>query len=150
MQVENRTIDSSKVTAPGANKRRALGDITNAVYVDDGNNKKATTTASVTTRSLKLDAVVNDLSSNTGLDDRQYMQRPADDIDSRDNGNPLLVSAYVNEMYDHFTEMEEKYAVQHSYMSSQPYVNDRMRCILVDWLVFAHCSDLIDLFILHN
>ena len=72
---------------------------------------------------------------NQTVSDRAYMLRPSDDIDSRDAGNPLLVSTYVNETYEHFSESERKYQVKGNYMSNQPYINDRMRCILVDWLV---------------
>ena len=63
------------------------------------------------------------------------MNRESDDIDARDAGNPLLATCYVNEMYQHFGNLERQYAVSPNYMTNQPYVNERMRSILVDWLV---------------
>ena len=63
------------------------------------------------------------------------MLRPSDDIDARDAENPLLVTDYVNEMYHLFNEQEVLLAINHKYMSSQPYVNEKMRCILIDWMV---------------
>lgn len=41
-------------------------------------------------------------------------------------------------MYDHFNVLEKQFAVNHNYMKSQPYVNAKMRTILVDWLVDVH------------
>ena len=67
--------------------------------------------------------------------DRPYMLRPSDDIDVRDSENPLLVTDYVNEMYNIFNEQEVLLAVNHKYMTTQPYVNEKMRCILIDWMV---------------
>lgn len=66
---------------------------------------------------------------------RPYMDRPSDDIDARDADNPLLVTEYVNEMYDIFSTMEKDLAVSATYMSKQQSINEKMRTILVDWLV---------------
>jgi hypothetical protein len=76
----------------------------------------------------------------TILEERPYMQRPVDDIDSRDAGNPLLVSSYVNDMYKHFSIVERQYVVNPDYMKKQGYINEKMRCILVDWLVCSRMS----------
>lgn len=69
------------------------------------------------------------------VSERAYMQRGSDDIDERDAGNPILATTYVNEMYDNFNAMEKQYAVNPSFMTGQPFVNERMRAILIDWLV---------------
>jgi hypothetical protein len=129
---ESKAVEKSGL---GNNKRRALGDITNATAADEGKeaNKKVAIVPSMSYRSNEVD--MSDDTSNAMVDDRSYMQRPSDDIDSRDAGNPLLVSTYVNDMYEHFSAMEKQYVVNSNYMTSQPYINDRMRCILVDWLV---------------
>lgn len=67
--------------------------------------------------------------------DRGYMQRNVDDIDERDSGNPMLVTEYVNEMYDNYKNVEREFMVNPNYMSEQGAVNEKMRAILVDWLV---------------
>jgi hypothetical protein len=67
--------------------------------------------------------------------ERSYMLRASDDIDVRDVDNPLLVGDYVNQMYDLFHVQERAMAVNAEYMQSQPFVNEKMRTILVDWLV---------------
>ncbi len=63
---------------------------------------------------------------------------PADNIDERDSNDPLCVTSYVQDMYDHFRSKEASTSVRPVYMEDQPYVNERMRSILVDWLVEVH------------
>ena len=105
------------------NKRRALGDITNTIpdeVRDVLGNKKV--------------SVPMDIPNS----DRPYMDRPVDDIDSRDNDNPLLVTDYVNDMYENFGEVEREFAVKPNYMTHQEFINEKMRSILVDWLIEVH------------
>jgi len=61
-----------------------------------------------------------------------------DNIDERDKEDPLCATAYVEEMYNTFREKEETTSVRPLYMESQKYINERMRAILVDWLVEVH------------
>merc|ERR1711968_386932 len=41
-------------------------------------------------------------------------------------------------MYDIFRQSEVESQLNPNYMSTQPYINERMRTILVDWLVEVH------------
>jgi Cyclin, N-terminal domain len=61
-----------------------------------------------------------------------------DNIDERDEDDPLCVTAYVQDMYTHFREKELVSSVRPLYMENQPHINERMRAILVDWLVEVH------------
>lgn len=61
-----------------------------------------------------------------------------DDIDERDRDDPLCVTAYVEDMYATYREKEEDTSVRPLYMEAQPHINERMRAILVDWLVEVH------------
>ena len=118
---------------PVMNKRRALGDITNAVADDDSKailqNKKPLVFKPAASEVQMAEAKEEDMA------DRSYMQRAIDDIDGRDVDNPLLVTTYVNDMYDHFGDLEREYKVSSTYMSKQDFVNEKMRCTLADWLV---------------
>lgn len=67
-----------------------------------------------------------------------YQFGPADNIDERDASDPLCVTDYVQEMYDHFRGKEVVTSVRPLYMENQPHINERMRSILVDWLVEVH------------
>jgi cyclin B len=123
-------------------KRRALGDITNAHVGEGGKDKGAKKPAKklVTVEPEPVPCDVDEPAGQADLSDdpRAYMQRPSDDIDSRDAGNPVLAPGYVVEMYEYFRTLEQKFEINSDYMQSQPYVNEKMRCILVDWLVEVH------------
>lgn len=63
---------------------------------------------------------------------------PPDDIDERDSDDPLCATSYVQDMYEHFRTKEAGTSVRPVFMEDQPYINERMRSILVDWLVEVH------------
>jgi cyclin B len=61
-----------------------------------------------------------------------------DDIDRRDVNDPLSVTDYVNDMYEHFRMKENLTSVKPTYMENQGSINEKMRSILVDWLIEVH------------
>jgi len=61
-----------------------------------------------------------------------------DDIDERDADDPLCATDYVQDMYQHFRMKELVTSVRPIYMENQTHINERMRSILVDWLVEVH------------
>ena len=150
---ESRTEDSeggffAKAKSSVAGSRRALGDITNNVSGlsgDKGNDvsKKSimswfqgpSSFASAPAPAQASTFVVPPAPVVSATDPREYMQRQADDIDARDAENPLFCPEYVNDMYDIFRQLERQFQVNASYMTNQPHINDKMRTILVDWLV---------------
>ena len=66
------------------------------------------------------------------------MTGTVDNIDDRDQNDPLCVTSYVNDMYNHFRMKETVTSVRPIYMESQPHINQKMRSILVDWLIEVH------------
>lgn len=64
--------------------------------------------------------------------------RKATDIDERDADEPLAVTEYVEDLYVFLREREIATQVDRRYMEAQPNVNERMRSILIDWLVEVH------------
>lgn len=62
----------------------------------------------------------------------------SDDIDERDRDDPLCATEYVVDMYNHYREKEASTSVRPVFMESQSHINERMRAILVDWLVEVH------------
>ena len=94
-------------------------------------------------------------------------ERKPDDVDARDASNPQAVTEYVNDMrapgaetvpprpvrprsarpaapdaaparYAHFREKELETSVNPTYMARQAHINEKMRAILIDWLVEVH------------
>lgn len=58
-----------------------------------------------------------------------------DDIDEKTKDDPLAVSEYAEEMYEHFRKQEAQNYVRPTYLSLQPEITNEMRSVLVDWLV---------------
>ncbi|KAL0697985.1 hypothetical protein Bca4012_054107 [Brassica carinata] len=59
-------------------------------------------------------------------------------IDACDEKNPLAVVEYINDIYDFFKKSEELSCVPPNYMDNQQDLNERMRGILIDWLIEVH------------
>jgi len=60
-----------------------------------------------------------------------------EDIDQNDFDDPQAVAEYVNDIYEYLME-KEKDSVDPAYINNQVDVNEKMRAILVDWLVEVH------------
>ncbi|XP_057983415.1 G2/mitotic-specific cyclin S13-7-like [Malania oleifera] len=70
-----------------------------------------------------------------GLTNKPKVQ--IDEIDAGDVDNELAAVEYVEDIYKFYKTVENESQV-HDYMDSQPEINERMRAILVDWLVEVH------------
>lgn len=73
-----------------------------------------------------------------GISSSYQYSGPPDDIDDRDADDPLCATSYVQDMYEHFRGKEPGTSVRPQYMVNQQFINERMRSILVDWLVEVH------------
>lgn len=51
---------------------------------------------------------------------------------------PLAATEYVEKIYKYYWENEETSCVRPDYMSSQGDINEKMRAILIDWLIEVH------------
>lgn len=52
--------------------------------------------------------------------------------------DPLECSEYVTEIFQHLKRTELDFIAQPGYMKNQPDINEKMRAILIDWLVEVH------------
>jgi len=148
--VSNRTSDNGndKKGQPQVTKRSATGLApSRSVTMESESSQHATNDGNMTDINPALapppQAAPNGyLASNTDnnnheLQSYQY-SGPADDIDERDSDDPLCATSYVQDMYEHFRSKEMSTSVRPLYMEDQQYINERMRSILVDWLVEVH------------
>ncbi|XP_059808443.1 G2/mitotic-specific cyclin-B2 isoform X2 [Hypanus sabinus] len=60
-----------------------------------------------------------------------------EDIDAEDGGNPQLCSQYIKDIYKYLHQLEMQQTIRPHYLEGQE-INERMRAILVDWLVQVH------------
>ncbi|MCL7021745.1 hypothetical protein MKW94_007256, partial [Papaver nudicaule] len=66
------------------------------------------------------------------------VEEVAMDIDSSDKKNPLAVVDYIEDIYAHYRNTENSSCVSPSYMTHQFDINEKMRGILIDWLIEVH------------
>ncbi|KAJ0966747.1 hypothetical protein J5N97_023664 [Dioscorea zingiberensis] len=60
------------------------------------------------------------------------------DIDANDMKNPMAVADYVEEIYGFYKSSEALSCVCPNYMTNQFDINEKMRGILIDWLIEVH------------
>ncbi|KAL3357747.1 hypothetical protein AABB24_018115 [Solanum stoloniferum] len=97
-------------------KKQAAEDIT---------KKKSTLTSTLTARSKAA----------CGLSKKPKEQIV--DIDAADVNNELAVLEYVEDIYN-FYKLAESETRVHDYIDSQPEISEKMRAILIDWLIEVH------------
>jgi G2/mitotic-specific cyclin-B, other len=61
-----------------------------------------------------------------------------DPVDFDQINNPQYVAPYVKEIMNYLRSTEEKYLPKATYMKNQTDINEKMRAILIDWLVDVH------------
>ncbi|XP_022749107.1 cyclin-B2-4-like isoform X7 [Durio zibethinus] len=65
-------------------------------------------------------------------------EEPFVDIDNFDKKNPLAVVEYIDDLYKFYRKAECTGCVPPNYMAQQYDINERMRGILIDWLIEVH------------
>uniref|UniRef100_A0A1J3IB36 Cyclin-B2-2 n=1 Tax=Noccaea caerulescens TaxID=107243 RepID=A0A1J3IB36_NOCCA len=65
-------------------------------------------------------------------------EEPILDIDEHDANNSLAVVEYVQDLYEFYRKNERFSCVPLDYMAQQFDITDKMRAILIDWLIEVH------------
>ncbi|XWS33943.1 hypothetical protein CRYUN_Cryun22dG0126300 [Craigia yunnanensis] len=65
-------------------------------------------------------------------------EEPIVDIDGCDAKNPLAVVEYVEDLCAYYRKMENFSCVSSNYMAQQSDINEKMRAVLIDWLIEVH------------
>ncbi|CAN4095492.1 unnamed protein product [Withania somnifera] len=60
------------------------------------------------------------------------------DIDSADKKNTLAVVEYIDDIHAYYKKTESSSCVSPTYMERQFDINERMRVIIIDWLIEVH------------
>jgi len=160
--------ETGGVTNPGKSKstrpRDALTNITNTKKASDPKEKKGVSKSSKKVKSTKRPSGVleTEATKNKGKVEQSVMMKKRksdpmiideehnntvsasnssiiqyEDIDQNDFDDPQAVAEYVNDIYEYLME-KEKDSVDPAYINNQVDVNEKMRAILVDWLVEVH------------
>ncbi|ANM67659.1 Cyclin B2;2 [Arabidopsis thaliana] len=71
-------------------------------------------------------------------DMEEEQEEPVLDIDEYDANNSLAAVEYVQDLYDFYRKTERFSCVPLDYMAQQFDISDKMRAILIDWLIEVH------------
>jgi cyclin B len=69
------------------------------------------------------------------MEDADKEEEPVIDIDACDKNNPLAAVEYIHDMHTFYKNFEKLSCVPPNYMDNQQDLNERMRGILIDWLI---------------
>ncbi|CAA7020108.1 unnamed protein product [Microthlaspi erraticum] len=72
------------------------------------------------------------------MEDAEEKEEQVINIDACDEKNPLAVVEYIEDIYNFYKKIEEHSCVAPNYMENQKDLNERMRGILIDWLIEVH------------
>ncbi|XP_001360503.4 G2/mitotic-specific cyclin-B [Drosophila pseudoobscura] len=61
-----------------------------------------------------------------------------EDIDAHDKDNLVLVSEYVNDIYDYLYKLEIEQPIHNDHLAGQKEVSHKMRAVLIDWINEVH------------
>ncbi|CAF2060853.1 unnamed protein product [Brassica oleracea var. botrytis] len=84
------------------------------------------------------ESILDEIDRMEGIEMEDEEEETVMDIDSSDKNNPLAVVEYIPDIYDFYKNNECLSCVPTNYMENQPDINERMRGILVDWLIEVH------------
>ncbi|MCO5573124.1 hypothetical protein L7F22_026889 [Adiantum nelumboides] len=73
-----------------------------------------------------------------GVFKAKVVENPVTNIDADDVGNQLAVVDYIEDIYSFYRRTEKQSCVPPDYMSQQVHINEKMRAVLVDWLIEVH------------
>ncbi|KAH9565063.1 hypothetical protein CY35_04G058300 [Sphagnum magellanicum] len=73
-----------------------------------------------------------------GRSDAETQEAAVSDIDQHDIGNQLAVVDYIEDIYTFYRKTEVQSCVPADYMDRQAEIKEKMRAILIDWLIEVH------------
>ncbi|XP_059644615.1 G2/mitotic-specific cyclin-2-like [Cornus florida] len=106
--------------------------------ITDVEEDKTTTDQPVAMFLEQTDGVLSEKEQMEEVEMEDIFEEPIMDIDSFDAKNPLAVVDYVEDLYAYYRKLENSSRVSPNYMAQQFDVNEKMRAILIDWLVEVH------------
>lgn len=84
------------------------------------------------------EAMLEEIDRMEEVEMEDVAEEPVTDIDSGDKENQLAVVEYIDDLYMFYQKAEASSCVPPNYMDRQQDINERMRGILIDWLIEVH------------
>lgn len=130
VKVESRCNDENTFNRQkkelGESKRTAFGDLTNFEQQQQGKGKAGQEPPAKVRHNMMPPP-----------DNKEWVKDLAA-CDQRDVEKPEMCAEYSEDIYAHLRSTEKNYMVPKDYMKDQRDINEKMRSILIDWLVEVH------------
>ncbi|KAB2044739.1 hypothetical protein ES319_D01G111200v1 [Gossypium barbadense] len=85
-----------------------------------------------------VEAMLEEIDRMEEVEMEDIAEGPFLDIDNGDKKNPLAVVEYIDDLYKFYRKAECTGCVPPNYMAQQHDINEKMRAILIDWLIEVH------------
>jgi hypothetical protein len=69
---------------------------------------------------------------------QNHLNRTIQSFDEKRQENPQFVAEYTKEILQHYLAQERVNQPKSKNMKHQPFITDRMRSILIDWIIEVH------------
>ncbi|KAK6256999.1 hypothetical protein QUC31_000458 [Theobroma cacao] len=130
-QIKPEEVKKSLQSVPVSNESE---DCT-IIDVDD---PKASSDSDVPMFVQHTEAMLEEIDRMEEVEMEDVDEEPFLDIDFCDKKNPLAVVEYIDDLYKFYRKAECTGCVPPNYMALQCDINERMRGILIDWLIEVH------------
>ena len=89
---------------------------------------------------MTLREAIEEVGSKFGdkMYEEEVIEQELEVCDIQEKDNPQYVSEYASTIFKYLRENEEKFIAKNGYMSKQTDINEKMRAILIDWLIDVH------------
>ncbi|KAK0577113.1 hypothetical protein LWI29_027918 [Acer saccharum] len=84
------------------------------------------------------EAMLDEIDRMEEVEMEDVVEEPVVDIDMGDKNDPLAVVEYIDDIYNFYRKAESSSCIASNYMAQQFDINERMRGILIDWLIEVH------------
>ncbi|TLD34394.1 A/B/D/E cyclin [Venturia nashicola] len=138
-----RPLSGSGITGP-AKKKRDTGSSTKSIAEEEESIENVAPNGQTLVVESKKVTVTKEICAEpitqASVSTTPKEELPVDwqDLDAEDIDDPLMVSEYVQEIFEYLAELEIKTMANPNYMDNQTELEWKMRGILVDWLLEVH------------
>ncbi|XWS29131.1 hypothetical protein CRYUN_Cryun24cG0002100 [Craigia yunnanensis] len=123
--------EETKKLKPSTSSSNEFGD---CIFIDVEENK-ASVDHPVPMFLEETETKLNEAYEMEEVEMEDIVEEAIVDIDGCDAKNPLAVVDYVEDLYAFYREIENFSCVSPNYMVQQSDINEKMRAILIDWLI---------------
>ncbi|XP_055811741.1 G2/mitotic-specific cyclin-2-like isoform X2 [Solanum dulcamara] len=128
-----------QVTKPPVQKAPSRNELVEGPIIIDVEDYKATSDYVVPMSVQHTEAMMEEIDR---MDEEIEMEDVEEtlivDIDSADKKDTLAVVEYIDDIHAYYKKIESSSSAPPNYMEQQFDINERMRAILIDWLIEVH------------